>query len=172
MALYQLTKPYTISARLPRLLIMHIARMCCTAISNLPICCCNKNGCSWPTSAWPSCSQAQRFRAARVPGPALPNTWSQRRQEQARPSLQKVILSNVLSIQQATTPETPQGIAEMPRPATYYPPDAGTYLANTPPSPASYYGYNAPTYQSGTPPFPLAAPPMPETPPAGLLPQR
>src|SRR6266704_1396660 len=95
--------------------------------------------------------------------------WSKRRQEQARPSLQKVILSNVPTIQQANTPETPQGIAEMPRPATYYPPDAGTYLANTPPSPASYYGYNAPTYQSGTPPFPLAAPPMPETPPAGVL---
>ncbi len=95
--------------------------------------------------------------------------WSKRRQEQARPSLQKVILSNVPTIQQANIPETPQGIAETPRPATYYPPDAGTYLANTPPSPASYYGYNAPTYQSGTPPFPLAAPPMPETPTAGVL---
>ncbi len=93
--------------------------------------------------------------------------WSKRRQELARPSLQKVILSNVPTIQQANIPETPQGIAETPRPVTYYPPDAGTYLANTPPSPASYYGYNAPTYQSGTPPFPLAAPPMPETPTAG-----
>ncbi len=95
--------------------------------------------------------------------------WIKRRQELARPSLQKVILSNVPTIQQANIPETPQGIAETPRPVTYYPPDAGTYLANTPPNPASYYGYNAPTYQSGTPPFPLAAPPIPGTPTAGVL---
>jgi len=94
---------------------------------------------------------------------------SQRRQEQARPTLQKVKLSNVPTIQQASTPETPQGIAETPRPATYYPPDAGTYAANTPSSPASYYGYDAPTYQSGTPPLPLFAPPKPETPTAGAL---
>ncbi len=95
--------------------------------------------------------------------------WSKRGQEQARPSLQKVILSNVPTIQQDNTPETPQEIVEAPPPATHYSPDAGTSLANTSPSPASYYGYNAPAYQSGTPPFPLAAPPMPETPTAGAL---
>src|SRR5260370_32975879 len=69
--------------------------------------------------------------------------WSKRRQELARPSLQKVILSNVPTIQQANIPETPQGIPETPPPVTYYRPHAGTYLAERPPSTATYYRHNA-----------------------------
>jgi len=91
--------------------------------------------------------------------------WSKRRQ--AKPALQKITLSNAPGIQQARAAETPQRVPEVAHPATYYPPDAATYLSNTPPAPASYYGYNAPTYQSGTPPFPMPAPPVPETPSPG-----
>jgi serine/threonine protein kinase len=94
--------------------------------------------------------------------------WNKRRQELARPPLQKVILSNGPTIQRVKTPETPESIPETPRPAAYYSPDRATYLSNTPPDPTSYYGYNTPTYQSDLLPFPVPTPSIQEMPSPGM----